>query len=244
MRVNDFDLIAQFYDDLVSWAPYEIWTRDLTKQLRKFGLPDNARILDAACGTGLSTFPMARMGYDVTGIDISPAMLAPAREKAAAEDLRVKFDVGDMRDMNCKEIFKAVISMHSGLDYILELEALQRAFLNTRRLLEPGGLFAFDKCLDEPNFYKEPQRDTRELTNGHAVFYYRWYRKRRIFEQDCYIYYKDETGEKRTVHMTQHMLAVPLPELIEMVESAGFKTLKAPGRFTVADPGMGIFRAI
>ena len=57
-------------------------------------------VLELACGTGRVTLPLARSGVEVTGIDISPHMLAVARRKLAAEEPavqeRVKLALGDM----------------------------------------------------------------------------------------------------------------------------------------------------
>ncbi len=243
-ELNNFDLIARFYDELVSWAPYDLWVIVLLRHLQELGLEEGSRILDAACGSGLSTIPLARRGYRVTGIDRSQAMLELAREKAAAENLEVRLQTGDLLGLDIGESFRAVICMHSGLDYILELDNLQKAFFNLRRCLEPGGLFAFDKCLDEPDFYREPQRDRRTLQNAEALFEYSWDRKQRIFQQDCRIEFIDSSGAEKTVRMVQRMRAVPLGQLVKMVEKAGFKMLREPRQFTVTNPGMGIFRAV
>ena len=59
-RLNDFDAIADVYDELVDWAPYELWVEELEKRLGRWGLGPGDRLLDAACGTGLSTLPWLR----------------------------------------------------------------------------------------------------------------------------------------------------------------------------------------
>ncbi len=242
--INNFDLIARFYDELVSWAPYELWTVILLADLRKFGLEEGSRILDAACGSGLSTIPLARNGYHVTGIDRSGAMLELARGKVRNARLAVELRSADLLNIDLEETFDAVVCIHSGLDYILKLEELQRAFYNVRSCLKTGGLFAFDKCLDEPDFYHQPHEDRRRLKNGKAVMLYSWDRRKRIFRQDCRIDFRDESGDERSVRMLQLMLAVPPGKLIRMVEKAGFETLRPPRQFTITDPGMGIFRAV
>ncbi len=242
--VNNFDLIARFYDELVAWAPYELWIAILLDGLKAFGLSDGAAILDAACGSGLSTIPLAKKGYSVTGIDRSDAMLELAREKAGREQLAIEFRKGDLLAMQLEERFQAVVCMHSGLDYILELDRLQKAFVSVRRCLETGGLFAFDKCLDEPDFYRKPQKDRRRLRNAEAVLEYDWDRKRRFFHQDCRISFTDDAGNGKQIRMLQSMRAVPLRKLLRMVEKAGFETLRPPRQFTLPDPGMGIFRAV
>lgn len=58
-------------------------------------LPENreAKILDAAGGTGRITLPLAKMGYSVTLCDISPAMLRVARQKLLGEGVLDKVEV-------------------------------------------------------------------------------------------------------------------------------------------------------
>jgi len=47
-------------------------------------------VLELGCGTGRITFPLARAGLKVTGLDISPSMLEIARRKALALPLRLR----------------------------------------------------------------------------------------------------------------------------------------------------------
>jgi SAM-dependent methyltransferase len=49
-------------------------------------VPVGSRVLDAGCGTGRVAIRLAELGYDVTGTDLDPSMLAVARERAP--DLR------------------------------------------------------------------------------------------------------------------------------------------------------------
>src|ERR1044071_8274994 len=53
------------------------------------------KVLDVACGTGNTAIPEARKGAEVTGVDIAPNLIEQARERAAAEGITAKFDVGD-----------------------------------------------------------------------------------------------------------------------------------------------------
>lgn len=60
-----------------------------------------ARILDLGCGPGLYAVPLAERGYDVTGIDIGPAVVRHARRSARERGVthRCRFHVGDIRDL-------------------------------------------------------------------------------------------------------------------------------------------------
>lgn len=48
-------------------------------------------VLDLTCGTGSQVFYLAQRGYEVTGADISPALIEIARKRAAQENVDVQF---------------------------------------------------------------------------------------------------------------------------------------------------------
>ncbi len=56
-------------------------------------LPENkdAQILELCCGTGRLTLPIAKEGYDITGVDYTPSMLAQAKVKSFRSRIRNKF---------------------------------------------------------------------------------------------------------------------------------------------------------
>jgi len=84
---GDFDRVAQVY------AP------DARAFVGRLTLEPGARVLDVACGTGNLSFPAARAGAEVTGIDIATNLVQTARERARAEGLHVYFDEGDAERM-------------------------------------------------------------------------------------------------------------------------------------------------
>jgi len=71
------------------------------RRLHKLIAPAPSRILDAGCGPGLYAVPLARLGYDVTGIDVSAAALRHARGLARATPIlgTARFVEGDLRDV-------------------------------------------------------------------------------------------------------------------------------------------------
>jgi SAM-dependent methyltransferase len=244
--INDFGPIADVYDELVDWAPYDLWSERLEEQLREQGLPPGGWILDAACGTGLSTLPWAQKGYNVVGTDSSELMLARARERlASATDVTGRVDLRrrNLLSLSLGPRFDAAVCMHSGLDYILEDADLAQAFRSLRGCLVEGGLLAFDKCLDVPSFYRDDRSENRALSCGRATFHYRWDRSRRLLEQRCTVTRTDGSLPART-EVVFHLKATPPGELVSMVTQAGFEVLEPPREFTVSDPGTAIFRAL
>ena len=52
-------------------------------------------VADLGCGTGRTTLPLAAAGYDVLGVDITPAMVTSAQQIAASRGLPIEYRVGD-----------------------------------------------------------------------------------------------------------------------------------------------------
>src|SRR5215203_5837035 len=75
-----YDSYAAAYDDFNRDYMYERWTGRLLAIAEEAGLVGN-KLLDVACGTGLSSLPMLGRGWEVMGCDVSPRMLEIARGK-------------------------------------------------------------------------------------------------------------------------------------------------------------------
>ncbi len=105
----------------------------------RIGITPGMRVLDVACGTGNTAIPEARLGAVVTGVDIAPNLLAQARERAAAEELDVRFDEGDAEQLPYADgSFDAVVTMFGAMFAPRpEVVAAELA-----RVLKPGGLLA------------------------------------------------------------------------------------------------------
>jgi SAM-dependent methyltransferase len=93
----------QYWDDLASTFDNEpdhglrdpvireTWTTFLKPWLPQ----TNMTILDVGCGTGSLSVVLAGLGHTVTGIDLSPSMIALAQAKAAAQGFQIAFHVMD-----------------------------------------------------------------------------------------------------------------------------------------------------
>jgi ubiquinone/menaquinone biosynthesis C-methylase UbiE len=74
------------------------------------------RVLDVACGSGNVALSAARRNCDAVGVDYVPALIDRARERAAAERLPAKFDVGDCEELAYPDdSFDAVLSVYGAM---------------------------------------------------------------------------------------------------------------------------------
>jgi ubiquinone/menaquinone biosynthesis C-methylase UbiE len=101
------------------------------------------KILDLACGYGRFTIPLAKKGYDIEGIDITPSFIKRAKKDAKKEKVNINFKVGDMRKLPYKDnSFNKIICMWSAFIELANRRDQLKAVKEMKRVLIPGG-FAF-----------------------------------------------------------------------------------------------------
>jgi SAM-dependent methyltransferase len=97
-------------------------------------------ILDIGCGTGRHDIELASRGYTVTGVDLSEAQLARARQKAADRGVSVDFRQGDARELTFDAEFDLVMIICEGAFALMETDAMNFQILQGAcRALKPGG---------------------------------------------------------------------------------------------------------
>jgi len=113
------------------------------------------KVLNLGCGGGHNDYTLARY-FDVTGVDISPDMLALAREL----NPQVTYVSGDMRSVRLGQGFDAV-TVFDSITYMRTAESLKAAFLTAFSHLRPGGVFVTTVEESKETFV---QNHTRHLT--------------------------------------------------------------------------------
>jgi SAM-dependent methyltransferase len=137
----------------VSWDErfaerYEEWAAGMTEDVPFYvGLALEAKgpLVELAVGNGRVAIPVAlATGRRVLGIDTSPAMLAQAREQAAAAGVELELREGDMRDLSLDEPAGLVYCPFRALLHLPTWADRRRTFERVAAALEPGGRFAWN----------------------------------------------------------------------------------------------------
>lgn len=134
---------AAAYERHLVPALFDPWATDLVGAV---SLRAGQRVLDLACGTGIVARHVARHvrpGGEVTGVDVSPAMLSVAREAAAGLDPPIRWKEAIAHDLPFP---------NGGFDVVLCQQALQffpdrpKALNEMRRVVAPGGRLGLSTC--------------------------------------------------------------------------------------------------
>jgi SAM-dependent methyltransferase len=138
--MDDFDTYARFYD-----LDYGDRIEDLL-MIEQFAARCGSPILELGCGTGRVLLPLASAGYQVTGVDLSPAMLAIARRKIAAAGLtnHVTLVEQDMRYLELDRRFNMAFVAVNSFMHLPTSDDQLLALCSIRQHLNPGGLLLLD----------------------------------------------------------------------------------------------------
>jgi SAM-dependent methyltransferase len=139
------DPIALFKEQQkAAWANFSVLesaTATTAPRLVSFaGVEAGSTVLDVACGTGVVALSAARLGATVTGIDLTPELIARAKENSALMGLEVGWHEGDVEALPVADAtFDFVVSQFGHMFAPRPDMAIKEML----RVLKPGGTIAF-----------------------------------------------------------------------------------------------------
>ena len=99
-----------------------------------------ATVLDVGCGAGREAFDLTRMGFSVTGVDITPSLVNKAKGTAADLGLNVQFCLGNGRSLDFPdESFDYVLLITQMIHHVPHKTNRQRLLGEARRVLKAEG---------------------------------------------------------------------------------------------------------
>jgi SAM-dependent methyltransferase len=146
---------------------------------RLLELQPGGRVLDIACGNGLTSRRLAAMGAEVVAFDFSEEMIAHARARKSDHDQRIQYLVLDATDrdalLGLDETFDAALCNMALFD-MADIEPLMSVL---PRLLRPGGRFVFSvlhPCFNGPHIAQvaEQSDEGGEFITNYAVKVFRY----------------------------------------------------------------------
>lgn len=103
-----------------------------------------ARVLELGCGTGRLSQPLSERGFEMTGLDRSPAMLKVAQQKAAGRVQAPRYVRGDLRDFDLGTSYDLVLLPNNTLGHLHHLADLGAMLKRVHEHLGDEGRFVID----------------------------------------------------------------------------------------------------
>lgn len=155
-----YERFAQVYDELMADIPYENYLAWMVHEVRDLR---GKTVVDLGCGTGTLSIPLAHMGADVIGIDLSQQMIDQATSKAFEEEAQVAFQCASMTEFVVPSQADVVVIAIDSLNYLADEAQVKQTFGKVFQALKPGGRLFFDvhsiekieAYLDGPFLYED-----------------------------------------------------------------------------------------
>lgn len=234
--MGSYQALAGCYDALTYDVDYSAWADYLQTHFRRRGLPGNT-VLDLACGTGSLTWELARRGYEMIGVDLSPDMLAQAAQKHLEGDgIDPIFLCQSMDRLDLYGTVDACVCCLDSVNYITDPKKLGRAFARVHLFLAPGGLFVFDVNSPTKLASLDGQIFLDETQDAYCVWRTEYSRRRRICS-----YYMDlfrREAENRWIRSEElhEQRAYSPEELVALLGQAGFRDVRQYGELKLRAP--------
>lgn len=183
-------------------------------------LPDDAKILDLACGKGRHSVYLNQLGYDVTGADLSENSIAEAKK---SENDKLHFVVHDMREP-FNEKFDAIFNLFTSFGYFEnDNDNLRTLKAICESLTEYG--FAVIDFMNVHNVIKNLVPEEVKTSDGIDFHIKRYVKDGHIFKEIDF----EDKGEK--FHFTERVQALTLEDFESMLEQTDIHLLDIFGDY-------------
>ena len=231
-----YTAFASVYDRLMADVDYNGWARFYHTLMERYGVA-RGKVCECACGTGSLTIPLARLGNQMTGVDLSADMLFEASQKARKMGAMIPFVKQDMRSLHLHRQMDAVLCTNDGLNYLKDAAEITDFFRAAWVALRPGGGLFMD--ISTPYKLENVLGDhfIGDETEDIAYLWQNRYNRAHAYVDlnlAIFVRQKDETYQR--IGETQRQYAHSAQRITELLEAVGYtdvciyadKKLQAP----------------
>ena len=225
-----FQDYALYYNAFYQDKDYIGEARQIDELLKKYGNCNIKKLMNFGCGTGKHDIELSKLGYQCTGIDVSPLMIDIAKSNIKNEQVKVEFYVADIRKYVTEKKYDAVISLFHVTSYQNGNDDIMAAFRSARKALDKGGLLLFGVWYGPGVLNNKPEVRVKEVEDGK----YRLVRTACPVMHDttnvvdvCYeVFVIDkETGKTRVINEIHKMRYFFRPEVEFYLKEADFELI-------------------
>lgn len=222
---------AAVYDELMDNIPYDEWFNYLHELLSEYNIKEGI-IAELGCGTGSITERLSASGYEMIGIDNSPAMLEIANSKKNTNESNTLYLCQDMCDFELYGTVKAIISICDSINYITDTEDLLQVFSLCNNYLDTNGLMIFD--FHTKHYYQEIADTTIAENRDNVSFIWdnMYDEEESVNELLLTLFFRQDNDLYRKYEELHIQRGYTLQEILSLVEQSGLEYVAAYDAFT------------
>ena len=183
-------------------------------------LPEDAKILDLACGKGRHAIYLNSLGFDVTGADLSENSIAEASKFA---NDKLHFKVHDMRE-TCDEKYDAIFNLFTSFGYFEDDADNYKTIKAIHNSLTETG-FAVIDFMNADYVIENLVAEEVKSVDGIDFYIKRYYKDGHIFKEISF----EDDGQQ--FHFTERVQALRLADFEQIMEDAGIFLLDIFGDY-------------
>jgi glycine/sarcosine N-methyltransferase len=231
--------ISAFYDNMSEYYHliFADWQSSVDRQATIFdrllevnGMTKRHSILDCACGIGTQALGLAKLGYHVSGSDISKNEIERAIKEADVRNLHIDFKQADFSNLQLafNQSFDIVMAIDNALPHLIHKEDLKQALMSIYSTVNDNGIFIasirdYDEILKTkptcPTPYIIP------TPTGKRIAFQLWDWNEDVYHFTQYII-EDENEDLHTHKFSCSYRAITRIELTQELETAGFREVE------------------
>lgn len=205
-------------------------SRQVKFAIDKMGLLKSDEILDVPCGVGRHSLLLAKKGYSVTGVDISPGCLKIAKSEFAHS--KVKYRAGNMNDLSrFHGKFDAVLNLCTSFGYFKSDNANKRVLREMFESLRPGGRVLLHTV--DRDFARHYGNDVRRVNfrNFWTVSKFTFDQDFKYAQTETLFFFKDKKRQDQVRHQFYRLRYYSRKEMESLMTQVGFKDIQVFGNF-------------
>lgn len=229
--MEKFQDYAYYYNAFYKDKNYKKEAETVERLFKNQNSGEQNSILNLGCGTGRHDIEFAKMGYSVTGIDLSSQMIEVAKSNTCHGQYNIEYEVADIRNYDVRKSYDVVTALFHVMSYQNSNRDVMDTFDTASKAIRENGIFVFDLWYGPGVLSDKPTVRFKTVEDTDYILYRIADPLMHVEENVVDVNYKvfvieKKTGYTRVIEEVHKMRYFFVPELKGYLQNAGFELLE------------------